>query len=65
MKRQINDIQKNEEKIAQGKKTKEPKRKRQGTGIHEDVAFDITRLTAIPLATSILRKNWFEGMVPY
>jgi hypothetical protein len=31
-------------------------------GIHEDVAFDNMLLKAIPLATSILYENWFEGM---
>jgi hypothetical protein len=58
------EIQKNEEKIKKGEKTKKLKRKQQGVDIHEDVAFDTTLLKAIPLAISNISANWFEGMAP-
>jgi hypothetical protein len=45
---------KKEEMIAQGKIVKVVKRKRQGTGAHEDFRVDHTLLDAIPEATQVL-----------
>jgi hypothetical protein len=52
---------KKEEMIAQGKKVKVTKRKRQGTGSHEKFRVDHTLLDAIPDSTQVLRDKWFES----
>jgi hypothetical protein len=51
IKRQRREMVKKEEMIAQGKKVKVTKRKRQGTGAHEEFRVDNTLLDAIPSAT--------------
>jgi hypothetical protein len=55
---------KKEEMIAQGKKVKFTKRKRQGTGAHEEIKVDHTLLDAISEATQVLSDKWFEGTAP-
>jgi hypothetical protein len=64
MKRQMRELVKKEEMIAQGKKVKVTKRKRQGTDAHEDFRVDQTLLDAIPEETKVLRDKWFEGTAP-
>jgi hypothetical protein len=64
MKRQRREMVKKEEMIAQGKKFKVAKRKRQGTGAHKEFRFDHTPLDAIPEATQALRDKWFEVTAP-
>jgi hypothetical protein len=64
MKRQRREMVKKEEMIAQSKIVKVTKRKRQGTGAHEEFRFDHTLLDEIPEATQVLRDKWFEGTVP-
>jgi hypothetical protein len=50
--------------IAEGKIVKVTKRKRQGTGAHEEFRVDHTLLDAIPEATQVLRDKWFEETAP-
>jgi hypothetical protein len=50
--------------IAQGKKVKVMKRKRQGNGAHEEFRVDYNLLDAIPEATQVLRDKWFEVTAP-
>jgi hypothetical protein len=47
--------------IAQGKIVKVVRRKRQGTGAHEEFRVYHTLLDAIPEATKVLSDKWFEG----
>jgi hypothetical protein len=55
---------KKEEMIAQGKKVKVTKRKRQVTGAHEKFRVDHTILDAIPEETQVIRDKRFEGTAP-
>jgi hypothetical protein len=52
---------KKEEMIAQGKIVEVTKRKRQGTGAHEEFRFDHARLDAISEVTQVIHYKWFEG----
>jgi hypothetical protein len=64
MKYQRREMVKKEEMISQGKKVKVTKRKRQGTGAHEEFRCDHTLLDVIPEATQVLRVKWFVGTAP-
>jgi hypothetical protein len=57
MKRQRREMVNKEEMIAQGKIVKVVKRKRQGTGAHEEFRVDHTLLDAIPEVTQVLRHT--------
>jgi hypothetical protein len=64
MKRQRREMVKKEDMIAQGKIVKFAKRKRQGTGAHEEFRIDNTLLDAIPETTQVICDEWFEGTAP-
>jgi hypothetical protein len=64
MRRQRREMVKKEEMISEGKIVKVTKRKRQGTGAHEEFKVYHTLLDAIPEATEALRDKWFEETAP-
>jgi hypothetical protein len=64
MKRQRREMVKKEQMIAQGKIVKVAKRKRQGTGAHQEFRVDHTLLDASPEATQVLLDKCFEGTAP-
>jgi hypothetical protein len=64
MKWQRREMVKKEEMIAEGKIVKVTKRKRHGTGAHEEFRVYHTLLDAIPEATQVLRDKWCDGTSP-
>jgi hypothetical protein len=60
----LEERNKKKEMIVQGKIVKVMKKKRQGTGTHEEFRVDHTLLDAIPEATQVLRDKLFEETSP-